>query len=104
MSTFLHQDFSDPNIVNVCSQKASAGGFSLFGVEAGGQCFSGANAEVTIRKHGKAPYGDCTNGAGANFRMSVYKFGKLCFSFQDMNTSDCVGFFSVILSCKCSQD
>ena len=104
MSTFLHQDFSDPNIVNVCSQKASARGFSLFGVEAGGQCFSGANAGVTIRKHGQAPDGDCTNGAGANFRMSVYKFGKLSFSFQDMNTSDCVGFFSVLLSCKCSQD
>lgn len=86
MATFLHQDFSDPNIVNVCSQKASARGFSVFGVEAGGQCFSGANAGVTFRKHGQAPDEDCINGEGASFRMSVYKFGKLSFSFQDINT------------------
>ena len=87
MSATLHQDFSDPHIVNVCSQKASASGFSVFGVEAGGQCFSGADAEFTFRKHGQAPDGDCTNGEGANFRMSVYKFGKFSFSFQDMNAS-----------------
>ena len=86
MPTTLHQDFSDPNIVIDCAQRASAAGFSVFGVEAGGQCFSGANAGVTFKKHGQAPDGDCINGEGANFRMSVYKFGKLDFSFQDMNT------------------
>ena len=77
MATFLHQDFSDPEIVNLCAKKASARGFSFFGVEATGQCFSGANAAVTFSKHGKAPDSDCPNGKGANFRMSVYKFGEL---------------------------
>ena len=76
MGTFLHQDFSDPTIVEVCSQKAAARGFSTFGVEAGGQCFSGVNAGLTFKKHGQAPDGDCLNGKGANFRMSVYQFGK----------------------------
>ena len=76
MSTYLHADYNDPNIVKVCSQKASALGFSVFGVEAGGQCFSGPNAGVTFKKHGQAPDGDCPNGEGANFRMSVYKFGE----------------------------
>ena len=76
MATTLHQDFSDPFIVSVCSQRASASGLSVFGVEAGGQCFSGVNAGLTFKKHGQAPDEDCINGEGANFRMSVYKFGK----------------------------
>ena len=76
MSIYLHADYNDPNIVKVCSQKASARGFSVFGVEAGGQCFSGPNAGVTFKKHGQAPDGDCPNGEGASFRMSVYKFGE----------------------------
>ena len=76
MDTFLHQDFADPNIVNVCSQKAANRGYSVFGVEAGGQCFSGPNAELTFRKHGQAAHGDCTDGKGDHFRMSVYKFGE----------------------------
>ena len=53
----------------------------MFGVEAGGQCFSGANAGLSFKKHGQAPDGDCTNGAGANFRMSVYEFSKLSLLF-----------------------
>ena len=81
MPRLLHQDFSDPDIVNVCSQKASALGFSVFGVEAGGQCFSGENAELSFKKHGQAPDGDCTDGAGNNFRMSVYEFSKLSLLF-----------------------
>ena len=97
MPTLLHQDFNDPNIINVCYQLASARGFSVFGVEAGGQCFSGPNAGFTFMKHGQAPDGDCPNGKGANFRMSVYKFGELSFSFQDINTSAGVRFFSLLL-------
>ena len=81
MPRLLHQDFSDPDIVNVCSQTASALGFSVFGVEAGGQCFSGENAELSFKKHGQAPDGDCTDGAGNNFRMSVYEFSKLSLLF-----------------------
>ncbi|XP_068697054.1 uncharacterized protein [Montipora foliosa] len=77
MATTLHQDFNDPNIVKDCSQRASAAGFSVFGVEAGGQCFSGVNAGLSFKKHGQAPDEDCINGEGANFRMSVYKFGTL---------------------------
>ena len=76
MNTFLHQDFADPNIIDVCSQKANARGFSVFGVEATGQCFSGPDAELTFRKHGQADLADCPDGKGHNFRMSVYKFGE----------------------------
>ena len=94
MPTTLHQDFSDPNIVIDCAQRASAAGFSVFGVEAGGQCFSGANAGVTFKKHGQAPDGDCINGEGANFRMSVYKFGISCF-----NKCLTVDFVHVLQSC-----
>lgn len=81
MPTLLHVDFSDPNVVKVCSQKASARGFSVFGVEAGGQCFSGVNAGLTFKKHGQAPDGDCIDGKGANHRMSVYEFSKLSLLF-----------------------
>lgn len=76
MPAYLHADFSDPNIVKVCSQKASARGFSVFGVEAGGECFSDPNAGVTFEKHGQAPDEDCVDGKGHNHRMSVYKFSK----------------------------
>ena len=76
MNTLLHIDFADPDIVNVCSQKAADRGYSVFGVEAGGECFSGPNAELTFKKHGQAPDEDCTNGKGHNHRMSVYKFGE----------------------------
>lgn len=83
MSTFLGQNFSDADFVNTCAQKASARGFSTFGVEAGGQCFSGAIAELTFMKHGQAPNADCVSGKGNSFRMSVYKFGK--WSFSDLS-------------------
>ena len=94
MGSQLHQDFSDPNIVNVCSQKASAAGFSVFGVEASGQCFSGVNAELTFRKHGQAPDGDCLNGEGNNFRMSVYEFSKLILLFFPSFRVDYYYYFS----------
>ena len=76
MATLLHRNYNDPNFVRDCAQRAAARGFSTFGVEASGECFSGDNAEVTYTKHGLAPDGDCIDGKGANFRMSVYQFSK----------------------------
>ena len=76
MNTLLHIDFADPDLVNVCSHKAADRGYSVFGVEAGGECSSGPDAELTFRKYGQAPDGDCKDGKGNSFRMSVYKFGE----------------------------
>ena len=35
------------------------------------------NAELTFKKHGQAPDGDCPNGEGNSHWMSVYEFSKL---------------------------
>ena len=64
--------------INLCASLAASRGHDTFGVQYGGQYFTGYNARNTYRKYGQA--GGCHQGLGGTWRNDVYflgKYGKL---------------------------
>ena len=69
--------FKGPDAIQQCAEIAASYGFKAFGVQYGGQCFTGPEAHVTYAKYGKASDSDCRNGLGGAWRNNVYFIGKL---------------------------
>lgn len=59
------------NNVYKCAEKAKEKGYKAFGLQNGGECWSGANAHKGFSKHGKAS--NCADGLGGPWANSVYK-------------------------------
>ena len=66
--------FSGAYAVDKCAAIAAASGHRAFGVQYGGQCFTGPQAHQTYSKYGKAA--NCKNGRGAGWRNDVYILSK----------------------------
>ena len=60
---------SDP--VTKCLHKTLSLGFTLFGVQYGGECFSGADAHLTYAKYG--PANNCVDGLGGGWANDIYR-------------------------------
>eukprot|EP00794_Sanderia_malayensis_P011221 gene11221-12400_t len=57
--------------VNDCATVVQNRGYSVFAIQNGGACFSGANAETTYKRYGQSDA--CKGGRGGAFANSVYK-------------------------------
>ena len=57
--------------VDKCAQLAKRLGYSVFGSQYGGQCFTSSNAQNTYNKYGRAS--NCYNGTGGGWANNVYK-------------------------------
>ena len=68
--------FSGPLTIPRCAAIATSKGYQAFGVQYGGQCFTGPEAHVTYAKYGEASDSDCKNGLGGTWRNNIYSFGK----------------------------
>ena len=63
--------------INLCASLAARRGHDTFGVQYGGQCFTGPHARKTYRKYGHAKRGCRRDGLGGTWRNHVYFIGKL---------------------------
>ena len=59
------------NEVEKCARAANQRGYTFFGVQHGGECWSSADAEQTYRKHGRSYI--CRDGTGAGWANDVYE-------------------------------
>lgn len=57
--------------INKCAEKTAQSGFSIFGLQNGGRCYSSKDADKTFKKYGNAL--NCVNGTGGNWANNVYK-------------------------------
>ena len=71
--------FSGPNAIQECAALAASNGYQAFGVQYGGQCYTGSEVHVTYAKYGKASDCDCKNGLGGTWRNNIYFFGEYFF-------------------------
>lgn len=53
-----------------CVQAAKSHDFKVFALQSGGECWSGANAQLTYDKHG--PTNRCKDGKGGTWANDVY--------------------------------
>ena len=61
--------------INECAERAAKAGYSVFGVQYGGECYSNKDAEKTYRKYGRA--NNCSkDGKGGTWSNSVYQLKK----------------------------
>ncbi|EDO32458.1 predicted protein [Nematostella vectensis] len=58
--------------VRTCADNARSDGYSVFGVQSGGNCYSGADAASTYNKHGNASNCDA-DGTGGSLSNEVYQ-------------------------------
>ena len=69
----------DSKAVQKCALAAEKAGYSVFGVQHGGECWSGPQAHVTYKKYGTST--KCVNGKGGNWAQDVYAIvSKWCVS------------------------
>ena len=61
----------DSQAVQKCAQAAEKAGYSVFGVQYDGECWSGPQAHVTYKKCGTSTR--CVNGSGGTWAQDVYK-------------------------------
>ena len=59
------------NPIENCHNFAKEKGWSVFGVQAGDECFTAVNAEDTYQKHGQSR--DCSDGKGGGWALDVYR-------------------------------
>ena len=52
-----------------------ANGYLAFGVQDGGECYTGPKAHETFNKYGQAKDSDCKNGVGGWYRNNIYSVG-----------------------------
>ena len=57
--------------VHKCAQAVEKAGYSVFGVQHGGQCWSGPQAHITYNKYGTS--NQCAHGSGGFWTQDVYK-------------------------------
>ena len=65
-----HTDFNE-NHIEQCHDRTIQQGYTVFGVQAGVQCFTAADAEETYKKHGIST--NCKDGVGGIWALDVYK-------------------------------
>ena len=61
----------DSNAIQRCAQAAKRAGYLVFGVQYGGECWSGPLAHVTYKKYGTST--KCVNGTGGFWAKDVYR-------------------------------
>lgn len=59
------------NAVRKCAQTAKSAGYLVFGVQYGGECWSGPLAHVTYKKYGTSTR--CVSGTGGSWAQDVYR-------------------------------
>ena len=69
--------FSGSSAIEDCAYIANSNGYRAFGVQNGGECYTGPRAHETYDVHGKAPASECSNGLGGVWRNDVYLIGRL---------------------------
>ncbi|XP_078342480.1 uncharacterized protein LOC144628280 isoform X1 [Oculina patagonica] len=62
----------DSQAVQKCALAAEKGGYSVFGVQNAGECWSGPQAHMTYKKYGSSTR--CVNGTGGTWAQDVYAF------------------------------
>ncbi|XP_048587783.1 neurogenic locus notch homolog protein 1 [Nematostella vectensis] len=67
----IREIFKEPVTLQYCFQEALSRGYIVFAMQAGRQCFTGANAHNTYYKHGNGS--DCSWGTGGSWRNDVYQ-------------------------------
>ncbi|KAK3718992.1 hypothetical protein QZH41_013149, partial [Actinostola sp. cb2023] len=71
--------------IRTCGDVAKSKGFSTFGVQNGGECYSGDEASTTYNRHGDAT--NCVGGTGGSFANNVYQLpGISCYSCNGQNS------------------
>lgn len=73
MPEFMGNFKGHDNPVKWCVETVLRHHYKAFGVQYGGECWSGARAHLTYNKHGKA--NTCRNGLGYHWANSVYFIG-----------------------------
>ena len=68
--------FSGSIAVQKCGEIAVANGYQAFGVQDGGECYTGPKAHETFNKYGQAKDSDCKNGVGGWYRNNIYSVCK----------------------------
>ena len=68
--------FTPSSAVQKCGEIAVTNGYKAFGVQDGGECYTGPKAHETFNKYGQAKDSDCKNGVGGWFRNSIYYVRK----------------------------
>ena len=68
--------FSGSSAVQKCGEIAVANGYQAFGVQDGGECYTGPKAHETFNKYGQAKDSDCKNGVGGWYRNNIYSVCK----------------------------
>ena len=61
----------DSNAIQRCAQAAKRAGYLVFGVQYGGECWSGPLARVTYKKYGTST--KCVRGTGGGWAQDVYR-------------------------------
>ena len=79
--------FSGSDAIQSCANITVKNGYKAFGVQYGGECFTGPNAHETYGKYGKANAGDCKDGLGGKLRNDVYLICKFGFTIIFTNTT-----------------
>ena len=64
------RSLSNKDVVDLCYLDALKGGYQAFGVQYGGQCFSGPQAHLTYKRYGGS--GGCRHGKGGTWANDVY--------------------------------
>ena len=68
--------FSGSVAVQKCGEIAVANRYQAFGVQNGGECYTGPKAHETFNKYGQAKDSDCKNGVGGWYRNNIYSVCK----------------------------
>ncbi|EDO47787.1 predicted protein [Nematostella vectensis] len=71
LPTYLGSNGNKADLINWCYGKAKQRGFKVFGVQNGGECWSGSNAHLTYNKYGPKTSG-CQDGLGGGWGNDVY--------------------------------
>ena len=74
--------FSGSNAIPQCAAIAASKCNLAFGVQYGGECFTGPRAHLTYDVYGKARDSDCRDGLGGSWRNNIYFLGKFLFFSQ----------------------
>ena len=73
MPDFMGNFKGHDNPVKWCAETVLRHNYKAFGVQYGGECWSGITAHLTYNKH--KPINTCKNGLGYHWANSVYFFG-----------------------------
>lgn len=60
--------------IEMCYKDAVKNGFTMFGLQYNGECWSGDGVEETYSKYGET--GSCKNGVGGNWANDVYSLSE----------------------------